>query len=85
MVLIDAYTRQSNVYMLLTSNMTFARLLTRIISLQAQFLDYAIKIIHLDNVNEFTSQTFNDYYMSIGITVEHLISHVHIQHGLAIY
>ena len=28
-------------------------------------------------------KSFNDYYMSIGIEVEHSIPHVHLQNGLA--
>ena len=51
--------------------MNFTRLLTQIIRLKAQFLNYAIKTIRLDNAGEFTSQTFNDYCLSTGITVEH--------------
>ena len=57
--------------------MTFARLLSQIIRLEAQFLDYAIITIHLDNAGEFTSQAFNNYCLSTAITVEHLVAHVH--------
>ena len=39
--------------------------------------------IHLDNAVEFTSHAFNDYYLSTGITVEHIVAHVHTQNGLA--
>ena len=55
----------------------FARLLAQIIGLRAQFPNYAIKKIHLDNVGELKSQAFNDYCMSIGIDVEHPIAHTH--------
>ena len=58
-----------------------ARLLAQIIRLNAQFLDYSIKIIHLNNANEFTFKMFNDYCTSISIDVEHLIPHVHTQNG----
>ena len=44
--------------------------------LRAQLSDYPIKTIRLDNAGEFTSQTLNDYYMSIGINIEHHIAHV---------
>ena len=44
--------------------------------LKAQVPDYLIKTIRLDNAGEFTSQTLNDYYMSIGINIEHLVAHV---------
>ena len=83
MVLIDASTRWSHVSLLATRNVAFARLLAQIIQLRANFLDYQIRRIRLDNAGEFTSQTFNDYCMSIGITVEHPVAHVHTQNGLA--
>ena len=48
----------------------------------AQFLDHPIKKIRLDNTGEFTSQALNDYYISIGIDVEHPVAHTHTQNGL---
>ena len=77
MVLIDASTRWSHVSLLSTRNAAFAKLLAQIIRLRAQFPDYTIKKIRLDNAGEFTSQIFNDYCMSIGIDVEHPVAHVH--------
>ena len=69
--------------LLSTRNMAFVRLLAQIIRLKVQFSDYAIKIIRLDNAGEFTSQTFNDYCVSTGITLEHSISHVHTHNSIA--
>ena len=63
--------------LLSTCNTTFARFLAHIIRLKTQIPDYAIKIMRLDNAGEFTSQTFNDYCLSSGITVEHRVAHVH--------
>ena len=83
MVLIDASTRWSHVSLLSSRNVAFAKLLAQIIKLRAQFPDHTIKRIRLDNAGEFTSQTFNDYCMSIGIVVEHPVAHVHTQNGLA--
>jgi transposase InsO family protein len=83
MVLIDASTRWSHVCLLATRNVAFASLLARIIQLRANFPDYKIKSIRLDNAREFTSQSFNDYCMSIEIKVEHPVAHVHTQNGLA--
>ena len=68
--------------LLSTRNTAFARMLAQIIRLWAQFLDHPIKKIRLDNVGEFTSQALNDYYISIGIDVEHPIAHTHTQNGL---
>ena len=83
MVLIDASTRWSHVCLLSTRNIAFARLLAQIIRLRAQFPDYSIKKIRMDNAGEFTSQAFDNYCMSIGIAVEHPVSHTHTQNELA--
>ena len=83
MVLIDASTRWSHVCLLSTRNVTFARLLGQIIKLRAQFPNYPIRKIRLDNGGEFTSQAFDDYCMSIGIDVEHPVTHTHTQNDLA--
>ena len=83
MVLIDASTRWSHVCLLSSRNVVFARLLAQIIRFRAQFPDHPIKTIRLDNAGEFSSQTFLDYCMSIGIDVQHPVAHVHSQNGLA--
>ncbi|XP_070053870.1 uncharacterized protein [Nicotiana tomentosiformis] len=64
-------------------DISFARLLAQLIRLRAQFPDYAIKTLRLDNAGEFTFQTFNDYCISTRITIEHPVAHVHTQNGLA--
>ena len=81
MVLVDAFTRWSHV--LSTRNVAFAKLLAQIIILRAQFSDYPIKTIRLDNAAEFISRAFDDYCMSIGIDIEHPVPHTHTQNGLA--
>ena len=65
-----------------TRNTAFTRLLAQIIRLKAQFPNHPIKTIHFDNVGEFSSQTFLDYCMSVGIDVEYLVAHTHTQNGL---
>ena len=82
MVLINASSRWSHVYLLSTQNIAFARFFAQITKLRAQFPDYTINKVRLDNAGEFISQAFSDYYMYIGITVEHHVAHVHIQNGL---
>ena len=82
MVLIDVSTRWSHAYILSSCDVAFARLFAQMIKLRAQFPHYPIKAIRLDNACVFTSKTFNDYCMSVGVNVEHLVSHVHTQNGL---
>lgn len=77
MILINVSTRWSHVCLLSTHNMAFAKFLAQIIKLRAQFPDYSIKSIRLDNAGEFTSQAFDDYCMSLEIEVEHPVPHVH--------
>ena len=83
MVLFDASTRWSHVFLLSTRNQTFARLLAQLIRIRVHFPDYLVKKIRLDNVAEFSSQSFNEYCMSIGFDIEHPVAHVHTQNGLA--
>jgi len=83
MVLIVASTRWSHVCLLTTRNTAFARFIVQIIKLKAQFLDYDIKKVRLDNAGESTSQAFNDYCVSMRIDVEHPVPHVHRQNGMA--
>ena len=83
MVLIDASTRWSHVCLLSTINVVFTRLLAQMTKLRAQFPYYPIKTIRLDNASEFTSQTLKDYYMSVGLNIEHHVAHVHTQNSLA--
>ena len=77
MVLIDASNKWSHVSLLSSRNLVFAKLLAQITKLRAQFSNYTIKNIRLDNACEFTFQTFDNYCMSIGISVEHPVAHVH--------
>ena len=83
MVLIDASIKCSHICLLSFHSVAFARLLAQIICLRTRFPNYLIKTIRFDNVDEFTSQMFVDYCMSIIIGIEHLVTHVHTQNGLA--
>ena len=73
MVLVDASTCWSHVYML----SAFSKLLAQVIKLRAHHPDYSIKSIRMDNAREFIFKTFDDYCMSVGVEVEHLVPHVH--------
>jgi len=79
MVLIDASIRWSHVCLLSTYSQGFVKLL---VQLRVHLLDYPIKKICFDNTGEFTSHAFHEYCISIGIEVEHLVTHVHTQNRL---
>ncbi|KAM1628851.1 hypothetical protein ACFX2K_017216 [Malus domestica] len=83
MVLVDASTCWSHVCLLSTRNAAFSKLLAQVIKLRAHHPDYPIKSIRLDNAGKFTSKTFDDYCMSVGVEVEHPLPYVHTQNGLA--
>jgi transposase InsO family protein len=83
MILIDAPTRWSHVYLLSTRNHAFARFIAQIIKLRAHYPDNPIKSIRMDSAAEFSSKAFNDYCMASGINVEHSILYVYTQIELA--
>jgi hypothetical protein len=83
MVLIDASTRWSRMCLLSTRNHAFAKFMTQVIRLKANYLEYRIKSIRMDNVAEFSSRAFNDYCMAQGIEAQHSVPYVHTQNGLA--
>ncbi|KAM1763928.1 hypothetical protein ACFX11_003226 [Malus domestica] len=70
-----------HVCLLSTRNAAFSKLLAQVIKLMAHHPDYPIKSIRLDNAGEFTSKTFDDYCISVGIKVEHHVPHVHTKNG----
>jgi hypothetical protein len=82
MVLIDASTRWSYVCLLSTRNHEFAKIMSQIIKLKGKFHEHQINTIRMDNVAEFTSESFNDYCMALGIQVQHSVPYVHTQNGL---
>jgi hypothetical protein len=77
MVVIDGSTRWSHVCLLSTRNHAFAKIMSQIIKLKANFPEHRINSIWMDNAAEFTSQAFNDYCMAMGIQVQHSVSCVH--------
>jgi hypothetical protein len=83
MVLIDASTRWSHVSLLSTRSHAFAKIMAQVIKLKAQYPEHGIQSIRMDNAAEFSSRAFNNYCMSLGIQVTHLVPYVHTQNGLA--
>ena len=63
--------------LLSTRNNAFAKFIAKLIGLRAQFPNYPIKSICMDNANEFILKAFDDYCMTLGIKVEHLVPYVH--------
>jgi hypothetical protein len=71
------------VCLLSTRNHAFAKFMMQIIRLKANYHEYMIKSISMDNADEFSSQAFNNYCMAQGIEVHHSVSYVHTQNSLA--
>jgi hypothetical protein len=82
MTLIDASTRWSHISLLSTCNLAFMRLLAQIIRLRAQFPNYSIKRIRLDNAGKYSLHAFDAYWMLIDNTIEHPVAYVHTRNGL---
>jgi hypothetical protein len=80
MILIDASTRWSHLYLLSTHNHAFAKFMMQVIRLKSNFPEHQLQSVRLDNAVEFSSRAFNDYCMAQGIEA---VPYVHIQNGLA--
>jgi hypothetical protein len=57
--------------------------MTQVIRLKANYPEYRLQSVRLDNATKLSSRIFNDYYMARGIEVQHSVPYVHIQNGLA--
>ena len=77
MVLIDASTRWSHVCLLSSRNHAFVKIIAQVIRLRAHHPEHQIQSIRMDNAAEFSSKTFNDYCMALGIQVQHSVPYVH--------
>jgi hypothetical protein len=64
MILIDASTRWSHVCLLLTRNYAFVKFITQVIRLKANYPEYRLQFVKLDNATKFSLRAFNDYYMT---------------------
>jgi transposase InsO family protein len=69
--------------LLSTHNHAFAKIMVQLIMLKAHYPEHQIQSIRMDNAAEFSSRTFNDYCMALGILVQHSILYMHTQNGLA--
>jgi hypothetical protein len=83
MILIDASTRWSHVCLLSTRNHAFAKFMTQVLRLKANYPEYMIKSICMGNAAKFSSRIFNDYCMAQRIEVQHFVPYVHTKNGLA--
>jgi transposase InsO family protein len=57
--------------------------MAQLIKLKAHYPEYRIQSIRMDNAAEFSSRAFNNHCMTSEIQVQHSISHVRTQNGLA--
>lgn len=62
--------------------MVLSRLLAHILKLKAQFPESPIKTIRVDNAGEFTSKTFEDFCMTMGIETQYSVPHVNFQNRI---
>jgi hypothetical protein len=64
-------------------NHAFAKFMTQVIRLKANFSEHRMQSIRLDNVVEFSSRAFNDYCKAQEIQMQHVVPYVHTQNGLS--
>jgi hypothetical protein len=51
--------------------------MTQVIRLKANYSEYRLQSVRLDNATKFSSRGFNDYCMAQKIKVQHSVSYVH--------
>jgi hypothetical protein len=56
--------------------------MTLVIRLEANYSKYRFQSVRLDNAAEFSSRAFNNYCITRGIELHHLMPYVHTQNGL---
>ena len=83
MVLVDTSVRWSHVRLIMHSQYCICKIFYSIDTIKGTIPEQYNKDNRLDNAGKFISQSFNDYYISIGINVEYLITHTHTQNGPA--
>jgi len=66
-----------------TRNHAFTKIIAQVIKLRAHNPEHQIQSIRMDNAAKFSSKALNDYYLALGIQVQHSIPYVHTQNGLA--
>ena len=82
-VLVDASGQYVDLLLLKTRNLVFPKLLAMLLKLRTHYPDVAVKMLCMDNVAEFQSHTFEDYYTASRISLTYLVSYEHSQNGLA--
>ena len=76
-VLVDASYSHLNVSLLPTRNMVFPKLLVILIRYRNYFLNYHVKYLRMNNVQEFKSHTFEDYCTTIWTTLTYVVPYVY--------
>jgi hypothetical protein len=61
----------------------FVKFITQAIRLKANYPEYMIKSICMDNAAKFASRAFNDFCMTQEIEVHYFVLYAHTQNGLA--
>jgi hypothetical protein len=56
--------------------------MTQVIRLEANYSEYRLQSVRLDNAAEFSSWAFNNYCMTRGIELQHSVPYVHTQNSL---
>jgi transposase InsO family protein len=83
MPIVDEYSRKGFVHLLPTRNQALSKILQTIVYLRNQFPENQTKRIRIDNAKEFTSKSFDNFCIGIGIKIEYSIPYIHEQNGIA--
>ena len=79
----DASGQYANLSLLSTRNLVFPKLLAMLLKLWTHYPNVAVKTLHVDNVAQFQSHTFEDYCTAFEISLTYSMPYEHSQNGLA--
>ena len=82
-VLVDASGSHLEMSLFMTRNMVFPRILSMLLRYRNYFPNFPIKHLRLDNVKEFRSHAFRDFYIASGIDLTYSVAYEHLQNELA--
>ena len=82
LVLVDAIRVHSEVSLLSTCNIAFAKVLAMLLKFRTHYLDCPIKTLCMDNAKEFRSQKFKDYCVTTRIILTYSVPYGHAENGL---
>ena len=83
LVLVDASSTQSELFLLSTCNLIFPKILAILLRFCTHYPNQPVRSLQINNAKEFRSHHFEDFCVASGITLTYSVPYEHSQNGLA--